>query len=399
MFAQLCRHIRSICSPGRPCRTPRPLALERLEDRAVPANVAVLGSTLFTSTSIRLSYRVSDVTQFDVGIYRSADPIFSADDIAITSATINARKTTWMQYASIPLSGEMPIDTAHPYVLTVADPHNSIGETNEADNIGQFRKLTLAVITHGLEPSGKLPSWLDDMAAGLKREGFAEVLEFDWAAASRLPLPGTAYFAGLRMAYQVRIAANALGNRPTDVVDVQFIGHSRGAVVISQALLSLQRFPGTRKLALGYFEFTMLDPHPAMNRGTLAAGLAELNNGTGVSTIGGFTFDPTNIVSSVAARATLVFQAATRDPLVVIPSNVDKAEEFYQRLPWFDTAPDGFEFTTRFNLLGELPVSLINRSAKPIDFVEISQPPENSDAGHTSVQIWYIENLLPPAGP
>ncbi len=398
MFTMLRRRIHSIRSLALR-RTPRRLSLERLEDRATPANVAVLGSTLLTSTSIRLTYRVSDVAQFAVGIYRSADPVLSADDVAVANATINARKTTWTQYASIALNGEMPIDTSHPYVLAVADPNHSIGETNETDNTGQFRKLTLAVVTHGLEPSGKLPAWLDDMAAGLKREGFAKVLEFDWAAASRLPLPGTAYYAGLRMAQQVRIAANALGNRPTDVVDVQFVGHSRGTVVISQALLSLQRFPGTRKLALGYFEFTMIDPHPAANRGTLAAGLLELRNGSGVSTIGGFSFESNSLISAAAARATLLFQAATRDPRVVVPANVDSTEVYYQRLSWSDTNADGFEFATGFNLLGEMPVNLVNLSKNPIAAVNVGEAPIHAGVGHTSVQIWYIENLLPPAGP
>lgn len=371
------------------------LALEMLEQRATPANIALTASSLTNSTAIRLTYRTSDATQFDVGIFRSADLVLSADDIAITDATITPRATTLNQFATVPLGQEIPLDPARPYVLAVADPNDQIGETNEADNTAQFRKLSLAVITHGFETTGRLPAWLDDMAAGLRREGFARVLEFNWAASSRLPLPGMATLAGWRMAQQVRLAADALGTRPNDVVDVQFIGHSRGSVVISQALLNLQRFPGPRELRLGFFEMTMLDPHPAMNRGSVTAALAELRNGTGESDIGGFSFDPNNLVSVALARGIIRFQSIARDPLVVVPANVDRAEVFYQRLPWFGTTPGGFEDITGFNPWGELPANLINRSGKPIDAVDISQGPYSADVGHTSVQVWYTEHFLP----
>lgn len=375
----------------------RRLGFEILENRTTPANIAISASTLTTATAIRLTYHVSDVTQFDVGIYRSADPVFSADDALITDSTITAKATAANQFATISLAGEIPLDPARPYVLAVADPKNDISETNEADNTAEFRKLALAVVTHGLEITGRLPAWLDDMAAGLKREGFARVLEFNWAQASRLPLPGMAVLAGSRLAQQVRLAADALGAKPTDVVDVQFIGHSRGNVVISQALLNLQRFPGPRELRLGYFQLTLLDPHPAMNSGSLAAGLAELQNRTGVSSIGGFSFNPNSLVSVIEARATLRFQSLARDPLVVIPANVDAIQVYYQRLPWDQTTPGGFEFTTGLNLWGQLPGGLVNRSGKPVDAVDISASPINSTAGHTSVQLWYIDQFLPPA--
>jgi hypothetical protein len=383
--------------PSRRSRRPtRRLVVERLEDRATPANIAVVGSTLQTATRIGLTYRATDVTQFDVGIFRSADPVLSADDIPITSATVTARATTLNQVAAIPLSGEISIDPARPYVLAVADPNGAIDETNEADNIGQFRKLAMAVVTHGFEPTGKMPSWLDDMAAGLRREGFAQVIEFDWAASSRIPLPGLATLAGWRMAQQVRLKADALGTLPTDVVDVQFIGHSRGTVVISQALASLQVFPGPRELRLGYFQMTMLDPHPAHNRGSLFAGFFELLNGTGVSNIGGFSFDPTNRISLNVGRAMLAFQAAARDPSVIVPANVDKAEVFYQRQPWFETVVGGFENLIGQNVWGDSPAELINRSGKLVVVIDISKPPTNAKAGHTAVPLWYIETILPP---
>jgi hypothetical protein len=383
-------------------RSARPicrLTVERLEERATPANIAVVGASLQTATSLRLTYQSAGVTGFEVGIFRSADPVFSADDVPITNATVTPGTTTANQIANIALGGEIPIDPARPYVLAVADPNNAIDESNETDNTGQFRKLALGVVTHGFEPSGRAPAWLHDMADGLRREGFARVIEFDWAASSRIAFPGLATLAGWRMAYQVRLAADALGTRPTDVVDVQFIGHSRGSVVISQALSSLQYYPGPRELRLGYLQMTMLDPHPARNRGWLFSGYAELLNGTGVSNIGGFSFDQTSWFSLDVARGMLSFQAAARDPLVTVPANVDKAEVYYQRLPWFDTLVGGFEYLTGLNPWGESPANLINRSAKPITTVDISQPPIGIAVGHTSVQLWYMDEFLPPPGP
>ena len=182
-------------------------------------------------------------------------------------------------------------------------------------------------------------------------------------------------------------------------MDVQFIGHSRGAVVISQALSNLQYFPGPRELRLGYFQMTMLDPHPARNRNMLFAGYAELFNGTGVSTIGGFSFNPTSLIGLNAARAMLTFQALARDPVVTVPANVDKAEVFYQRQPWFETIVGGFEYLTGLNPWGNSPNELVNRSGKPIIAIDISKPPIGTKVGHSSVQLWYIESLLPPPGP
>jgi hypothetical protein len=80
----------------------------------------------------------------------------------------------------------------------------------------------------------------------------------------------------------LQLKANMPGMLPgfddsKDVVDVQFIGHSRGGVVISEALQDLNNSnandpgdnfaPGTLPhwLSAGYPMMTMLDPHPANN--------------------------------------------------------------------------------------------------------------------------------------
>ena len=46
--------------------------------------------------------------------------------------------------------------------------------------------------------------------------------------------------------------------------------------MISQALLGLRANGGPTSLRLGYYKMTLLDPHPARNRGSLERGLAEV---------------------------------------------------------------------------------------------------------------------------
>jgi hypothetical protein len=179
------------------------------------------------------------------------------------------------------------------------------------------------------------------------------------------------------------------------VVDVHLIGHSRGAVVVSQALLALSAAPGPRELRLGYTQVTLLDPHPARNRAPLALGILELANGGGVSTVGGFSFDPRNPVSVAVAVGTLRFQVAVKDPRVALPRNVDGAEMFYQRQPWFRvTTP--LEQQLRFNLWGVRPQEVVNRSGRAIVAIDLATVPSATGVGHTGVQFWYLGTLLTP---
>src|SRR5205814_1833895 len=63
-------------------------ACEQLEDRATPANIAVLGTTLQPATAVRLTYQSAGVSSFNVGVYRSADGVLGTDDVRITTATV-----------------------------------------------------------------------------------------------------------------------------------------------------------------------------------------------------------------------------------------------------------------------------------------------------------------------
>jgi hypothetical protein len=245
-------------------------------------------------------------------------------------------------------------------------------------------------VTHGYQLLGVMPDWVSDMAGELEQDGYADAFAFDWAFDSRLPVQGLAAIAGANMAAQVRSRAGQLASLPTDVVDVLFIGHSRGTVVVSQALLDLQINPGPAALELGYYQMTLLDPHPARNRGSCAQGVIELYNGTGVSTVGGFSFNPTSWAARALAITTLVFQERVRDPEVAIARNVDGVDIYRQQLPWYaqQSLPDRL---LGFNLWAAPPAAILNPYSRPIlqDF-DVGR----FGIGHTGVAEWYLNTIL-----
>src|SRR5207249_11553918 len=103
--------------------------------------------------------------------------------------------------------------------------------------------------------------------------GYNQVIPFYWVGESRLPAPRETLIAGIDLYDQIVTAAQQLVSEPDpltsdgqalpgSVVDLHLIGHSRGSVVISQAL---QDLAGTTipELQGGFKRMTMLDPHPA----------------------------------------------------------------------------------------------------------------------------------------
>jgi hypothetical protein len=235
------------------------LRVEEMEGRLVPADIAVLSAQLMTPTTIQFTYETTDDPgSFSVGVYRSADAVLDSSDLLITSVVVSEPGVPGGSPSTIDLGAEMRIAPAQDYVLIVADPSNSIIETNEGNNTASFRKLALGVVTHGVQTSGTMPSWVTAMTMALELKGYDDTIAFDWAAASRIPLPGLAAAAGTRLAERIRLAADALATQSTDVVDVHLIGHSRGTVVVSRALLSLNEDPGPPELELGYIKTTLL---------------------------------------------------------------------------------------------------------------------------------------------
>ena len=139
----------------------RPLVRDVLEPRVVLSGlpgasaVAMLSATTSDSQGVTVDYQVgssgggSQPLQF--GVYRSADPAFDASDVMLGSWTAGAGTSdaaAGSHEVTIPLDGGLPIDTARPYVLVVANP-NDAGATTDPARTASFRTYAIGVVTHG----------------------------------------------------------------------------------------------------------------------------------------------------------------------------------------------------------------------------------------------------------
>jgi hypothetical protein len=152
-------------------------------------------------------------------------------------------------------------------------------------------------------------------------------------------------------------------------VDVQFIGHSEGAVVNSQAaqLLKVKEAPG---IGIGYIQMTMLDPHAANSK----------TPGYQYSIGGG-------LPGRVAKTSINLFQWAAHDPIASVPSNVDQATVFYQHT----VVSSADTNSGLYNLWGQVPVR------GQATYYDVTGP-GISHAGDFSVSNWYRINVVPTLG-
>jgi hypothetical protein len=152
---------------------------------------------------------------------------------------------------------------------------------------------------------------------------------------------------------------------PNDVVDVNFIGHSRGAVVVSQALQDLEtsiavvdnpNYP--EQLAHGFMMETLVDPHPANNDISHSSPDTEAEAS-----------------SKEQLEQWLMYRGAQsimQDPNVVIPSNVQAAVDIYQTNSYKDFTPP--DYSSLLNLWGECPSQISNPDDLPIIDMHITDP-------------------------
>ena len=141
---------------------------------------------------------------------------------------------------------------------------------------------------------------------------------FDWVFDSALDLRGILEARAGEMYTQVVAVAKKLrAQHEGDVVDLHFIGHSRGTVMISQALLEKQIRPDAA-LAGSYIKLTLLDPHPANNKLSPQESVDDL------------------AVEGTCYRAYKEIQDVLADPLVVLPPKVGIREVtvWYQQTPY-----------------------------------------------------------------
>jgi hypothetical protein len=313
---------------------PEPLKI----DPAPSPVITLTEATTLDSRSVTVSYSIAGsglLQPLDFNVYRSDQPHEDASSVLLGKATIDPQAdpqdlqvgphtVRLLEGTHLPPNGILP------YVIVVCNPDHSIHEGQGSVDTAYFEKFLLGVVVNGYQLIGTTtPAWVSQMANSLQSvDHYSQTIQFgiigrfNWVVQSRASQPGQALRAGDVLAHQVVVDADRLAQAHLgDVVDLHFIGHSRGAVAINRALVDLTVTQTTDKALTGsYIIFTMLDPHPAFNypEGTVFYS-------AGPSHLSGFL----NVV-----RQYIDFQDAAADPPeIIVPANVNALEVFYQHTP------------------------------------------------------------------
>lgn len=370
------------------------LCLEQLEDRVLPSAAPNLQMTFATTTdsrTISVNYTISngDFTGQNLSfhIYRTAGygslsgaqligtaTIPASDSVDLTAGSHTGVKLSLTAPNGQPVTALTP-NTSLPFIEVVADSDGSSAS---------FETHVLGVIAHGLEFDPILfllnepPAWELQMAAALQQvDGYEAVIPLNWVRLSILPFPLAIQLASSELYQEVVTESDQLaGEHPGDVVDIQFIGHSRGTVVISEVL---QQLNGTSDPALrgGYMDMTLLDPHPAnlsFSKFSWAYFISQGND---------------------AAAVVAAFELLTQDPQVVVPSDVMQTQAFDEQTP---AGQLGFPSLTEslINLWGETASDLPNQSSQPIQEQNLTNVTAAGIGliGHYEVPVWYLMNVV-----
>jgi hypothetical protein len=381
------------------------LCLEPLEDRIVPSAPSEFQLTFATTTdsrTISVNYDISGSSlagqTVNFNIYRSAGykslsgaqligtaSIPGSDSVDLSVGMHQGVKLSLTAPNGQPLTALTP-NPALPFIVVVANPGGTAPGSGGTNDIASFETHVLGVIAHGFEfdPfllwTNQVPLWEMQMAADLLHiDGYQAVIPFNWVRLSILPFPGPIEIAGDMLYQQVVTEADQLASQhPGDVVDINFIGHSRGTVVISEVL---QDLVGSNDPALrgGYMQMTLLDPHPAN------------------PLFSQFSFIPNISVAQDFAVLVFVVELLMRDPQVVVPANVLGVQEFDQQTP---AGQLGFQTLDEIllNLWGELPSALPNQSSQSIRSQNLTNvtAPGIGLIGHEQVPDWYLVNVVDP---
>jgi hypothetical protein len=366
-----------------------------------PTDVSTTKATTFDAKSVTVFYSIYQnalTAPLAFKVYRSDQPdSLSGEWSLVGSETIPTTDLTNLSVGNHQvtlLKGTALVpDVDRPYIVVVADPKGTIAEVNEGNNVNYFQTFMLGAIAHGFElPTQKgTPQWETEMAGDLQDHGYDAVIAFDWVSTSWLPLPGQATAAGDKLYSQIVSRADQLAaSHAGDVVDLHFVGHSRGAVVISRAMQDLVARQ-TTDLALkgSYIKATFLDPHPA-NKSTILLASSDPRPFVALALrsplLAGVYATPLALYAVVSAAA--------NDPQVVISSNDHYAEVYYQHTSYLSFG--ALSLSRYLNLWGEGPSGgIINNSATTIHWHNLT----GVDAvigpiGHEQVHIWYATNVV-----
>lgn len=362
----------------------RPGLGDRLERREVLSTIAtlpaitMLDASTTDSKSVTIDYRVTSTLgsnsgqPLTFGVYRSADSKFDSSDVAVagaasiqltTDSSSGPAAAEGTHHATLTLPSGLPIDTAHPYVLVVANPQSpqSLADPTQT---ASFRKYTIGVVTHGgiQNQSWKNgPPWQLQIATLMKQQGYDAVIPYNWVRESSTA--GAAVKQGPRLTNMILKTAENLNT--SDPIDIHFIGHSEGTVVNTIAMARLEK-QMTPQISAGYVEDTLLDPHAANND------------------IPGRDFSSSStILGGIANTWIKNYQGDAKDPQVFIPSIVDDAQVFYQR--------NKATSTGMYNLWGQVPVA---RAGAETHYYNLSAM-GTTHSGKKGVQSWYLNFIAP----
>ena len=359
--------------------------LEGLSDRCLLSAVTLssAGQTNYQTVAIDYQIASSNLSSLTVDVDRSSSAELGVgDQVAIGAVTLSGSElTTGVHDVSLVLGDRSPgvdalaIDPAHPYVIAAATGPDGI--TSSAS----YQTITIGLVTHGFNPTDTAPAWIYQIAASLKGLGYNDAIPFDWAKASHTLKAGEGVQNGIRAADMIEKYINGKNshgqpNVPAGaVVDLQLIGHSRGSVVITQAMKTLQKDLAKIPQAKGgYWELTYLDPHPSHG-----------NNVAPFTATSQYLIDVANSL-----------QRQFKDPYpLIVPTQVALAQIYYENTPvsmivstteegqidpWGITYPTGIHSapggTTQFETLNLTTPGMT----------------------HSGVYQWYQANVVPTLG-
>ena len=376
---------------------------------AAQPDIAMTRATTTDAETVTVNYQVTNANINDqpIGfeVYRS--PIHSSliGAVPIGFGTVSATDTpdltegshTGVQLSLRDAAGNpvtaLPPDAIHPYIIVQANYDSSITESDsgaDGNDTAWFQKHVLGVVAHGLTlptyiaglPRYPTPTWELLLVATLVTTDHydAHSIPFNWVQESSAWQSNETQTAGDQLEAQLVLTARQIAAaHDGDVVDVHFIGHSRGADVISRALLGIDLLGASEpELAGGYMKMTLLDPHPASNSGSI---WTKQNPGYGYAK---------NAIGRAALNGLVIpFQNAADDPNVVVPPNVKSVELFYQ-----NTTVDHFSLPNIeavVNLWGEGPGQISDPSGLPLMFKNLSNvsDPVLGFIGHSEITTWY----------
>ncbi len=363
-------------------------AVEALEDRAVPAALTDVQMTFATtddSHGVTFQYNLTRRTDsLDVGVYRSADSVFDAGDLAVGSFQLSGRDTARGRHTVTRGGIDLAQDPTRPYVLVVADPEAQLAEANEANNTAFFRKHLIGVVTHGFQLQPGVPEWATSTAAGLEALGYDEAFAYNWDALSKVPLPGMSTLAAYQLAARINATAAGLDLAPGDVVDLHLIGHSRGTVVNSLAADFVSDSP---LLDGGWVRETMLDAHPARLLEPAADAVADVLFGPDNISEGAFFAFRPGPLGQVPMLGIIAAQRAMNDPAVYFAENVDQAEVLWQNTPDVQEPFDPLNMDSYANSWGYRPEMIANLSDAEVESRDLT------GLFHYQVPEYYLANL------